>query len=120
MKPYTRLRSIRRELFRLPLCLLELSGMPLPLGLANHNTVSAPSNKLATTLSRPSIRASVVRMLRISSSMFIVSSLGNVARPDTLTRRHTRDRIAPVARAGGTEGLYAEHVSCSGNQVADG
>src|SRR5438552_18617399 len=35
-------------------------------------------------------------------------------------RRHTRDRIAPVARAGGTDGLYAEHVSCSGNQVADG
>ena len=89
----------------------------------------APAWKTATTISLDTLIRRLEAIYEASSGISVtplgedrakVTSTDTLSQRDRLLRGHTRDRIAPVARAGGADGLYAEHVSCSGNQVADG
>src|SRR5438093_1346775 len=97
------------------------------------SSVEPRSDSLPISSIRPSIRPSDVRMPRISFSRFMVSSFGKRA-----TKRHEetqesmplcgllelgghmRDRIAPIAIAGGAGSAHTEQVGRSGNEVADG
>ena len=89
----------------------------------------APAWKTATTISLDPLIRRLEAIYETSSGISVtplgedrakVTSTDTLSQRDRLLRGHTRDRIAPVAGAGGADSLCAEHVSCSGNQVADG
>src|SRR5213594_2437012 len=104
------------------------------IGIRRRGSLRIPCrDSLPISSIRPSIRPSDVRMPRISFSRFMVSSFGKRA-----TKRHEetqesmplcgllelgghmRDRIAPIAKAGGAGSAHTEQVGRSGNEVADG